>query len=74
MKIHNLTKEEVLKSLVTSEKGLSEEDAKRRLHEYGLNEIKEVRKKPLYLRLISQFIHFLAILLWLSGVRGKIIS
>jgi sodium/potassium-transporting ATPase subunit alpha len=67
MKIHSLSKEEVFKSLVTSEKGLSEEDARKRLHEYGLNEIKEVRKKPLYLRLISQFTHFLAILLWLAA-------
>jgi len=67
MKIHNLSKEEVLKSLITSESGLSEGDAGRRLHEYGLNEIKEVRKRHLYLRLISQFTHFLAILLWISA-------
>jgi sodium/potassium-transporting ATPase subunit alpha len=67
LKIQNLTIEEVLKSLVTFEGGLSEDEAKRRLHEYGLNEIKEVRKKPLYLRLISQFTHFLAILLWLAA-------
>jgi sodium/potassium-transporting ATPase subunit alpha len=67
MKIHNLSREEVLRSLVTSEEGLSEADAKRRLHEYGLNEITEVRKKSLFLRLISQFTHFLAILLWISA-------
>jgi sodium/potassium-transporting ATPase subunit alpha len=67
MKIQNLSKEEVLKSLLTSDNGLSEEDAKRRLHEYGLNEIKGVRKRHLYLRLISQFTHFLAILLWISA-------
>ncbi len=67
MKIHNLSKEEVLQSLITSEKGLSEEDARRRLHEYGLNEITEVRKKPLYLRLLSQFTHFLAVLLWIAS-------
>jgi sodium/potassium-transporting ATPase subunit alpha len=66
MKIQNLSKEEVIKTLVTSENGLSEEDAGRRLREYGLNEIKEVRKKPLYLRFISQFTHFLAILLWIA--------
>ena len=68
MKIHNLLREEVLRSLVTSEKGLSEADAKRRLHEYGLNEITEVRKKSLFLRLISQFTHFLAVLLWVSAL------
>lgn len=68
MNIQNLSKEEVFKSLVTSEKGLTEEDAKRRLHEYGLNEIKEVRKRPLYQQLISHFIHFLALLLWVAAV------
>ncbi len=67
MKIHNLSREEVLRSLVTSERGLSEADAQRRLHEYGPNEIKEVRKKSLFLRLVSQFTHFLAILLWVSA-------
>jgi len=67
MKIHNLSREEVLRSLVTSEKGLSDADAKRRLHEYGLNEIKAVRKTSLFLKLISQFTHFLAILLWISA-------
>jgi sodium/potassium-transporting ATPase subunit alpha len=66
MKIQNISREEVIKLLVTSENGLSEEDAGRRLQEYGLNEIKEVRKKPLYLRFISQFTHFLAILLWIA--------
>jgi sodium/potassium-transporting ATPase subunit alpha len=66
MRIQNLSKEEVIKTLVTSESGLTEEDAGRRLREYGLNEIKEVRKKPLYLRFISQFTHFLAILLWIA--------
>ncbi|MBI5057817.1 MAG: cation-transporting P-type ATPase [Nitrospirae bacterium] len=67
MNIHNLSKTEVLKNLVTSEKGLSETEAARRMHEYGLNEIKEVRKKALYLRFIAQFTHFLAMLLWLAA-------
>jgi sodium/potassium-transporting ATPase subunit alpha len=68
LKIQNLTKEEVFTSLITSETGLSEEAAKKRLQEYGPNEIKEVRKKPLYLRFISQFTHFLAVLLWIAAV------
>jgi sodium/potassium-transporting ATPase subunit alpha len=67
MKIHNLTKEEVLRTLVTSENGISEDEAKRRLNEFGLNEIKEVKKKPLYLRFFGQFTHFLAILLWIAS-------
>ncbi|NWF98055.1 MAG: cation-transporting P-type ATPase [Nitrospirae bacterium] len=67
MKIHNLSKEEVLKNLFTSENGLSEHDALSRLSEYGTNEIKETKKKPLYLKFLSQFTHFLALLLWFAS-------
>ena len=67
MKINNLTKDEVLRSLVTSENGLIEEEAKKRFLEFGPNEIQEVKKKPLILRFISQFTHFLAILLWIAA-------
>ncbi|MBI3377855.1 MAG: cation-transporting P-type ATPase [Nitrospirae bacterium] len=67
MKIHNLTREEVLLTLVTSENGLSEEEAKRRLSEFGFNEIKEAKKKPLYIKFFKQFTHFLAILLWAAA-------
>jgi len=67
MRIQNLTKEEVLKTLITPETGLSEEEAEKRLNEYGFNEIREIRKKPLYLKLLSQFTHFLAVLLWIAA-------
>lgn len=67
MKIQNLVEEEVFHALLTSPNGLSEGEAKRRIHEYGMNEIKEVRRRPLYLRFISQFTHFLAVLLWLAA-------
>lgn len=67
MKIHNLTGEAVLQTLVTSEQGLSEEEAKKRLLEFGLNEIQEVRRTPLYLRFLQQFTHFLAILLFIGA-------
>ncbi len=65
--INNLSREEVFRHLVTSEKGLSEREASNRLHEYGLNEIREVRRKPLYQRFIAQFTHFLAVLLWIAA-------
>src|SRR4030043_2353132 len=67
MKIQNLSREEVIKLLVTSENGLSEDEVRRRLQEYGLNEIKEVKRKSLYLKFISQFSHFLAVLLWIAA-------
>ena len=67
MKINSLTKEEVFRSLVTSEQGLSEGEAARRLLEFGPNEISEVKKKHLIIRFFNQFTHFLAILLWLAA-------
>lgn len=67
MKINNLTKEEVFHHLITSEKGLSEEEAKRRFLEFGPNEIREAKKKPLSIRFLKQFTHFLAILLWIGA-------
>lgn len=67
MKIHNLSRDGVLLSLVTSENGLSAAEAGKRLLEFGLNEIKEVKKTPLSIRFLNQFTHFLAILLFIGA-------
>ncbi|MCL4474866.1 MAG: cation-transporting P-type ATPase, partial [Nitrospirae bacterium] len=67
MKIHNLPREGVLSTLVTSESGLAEEDARARFLEFGPNEIRGVRKTPLWLKFLRQFTHFLAILLWIGA-------
>ncbi len=67
MKINNLTPEEVFRSLVTSRRGLSSEEAGRRLAEFGRNEITAVKRKPLVFRLLGQFTHFLAVLLWTAA-------
>ncbi|NWF51537.1 MAG: cation-transporting P-type ATPase [Nitrospirae bacterium] len=67
MKIHSLTKEEVFQTLVTSENGLTEEEAKKRFTEFGPNEIEELGKTPLFIKFIKQFTHFLAILLWIGA-------
>lgn len=67
MKINNLTKDEVLRHLLTSESGLTEEESKKRFLEFGPNEIREVRKTSLSVRFLGQFTHFLAILLWIGA-------
>jgi sodium/potassium-transporting ATPase subunit alpha len=67
MKINNLTKEEVFRTLVTSETGLTEEEAKKRFIEFGSNEIKEVETTSLFIKFLKQFTHFLAILLWIGA-------
>ncbi|MBM4284826.1 MAG: cation-transporting P-type ATPase [Deltaproteobacteria bacterium] len=67
MKVHTLDRPGVIRSLLTTEEGLSAAEANRRLQEYGPNEIREVRREPLSRRFLAQFTHFLAILLWLAA-------
>ncbi len=67
MKINSLEREEVFLILVTSENGITEDEARRRLSEFGYNEIKETGKIPLHRRFLRQFTHFLAILLWIAA-------
>jgi len=67
MKISTLTTEQVLSTLVTSKQGLASEEAERRLAEFGRNEITAVKGKPLLFRLLGQFTHFLALLLWFAA-------
>ncbi len=67
MKIHTLTADEALRALVSPREGLPEKEALRRLAEYGPNEIREARGRPLYLRFMAQFTHFLAVLLWVAA-------
>lgn len=61
-------KSDVLKSLQTSEKGLTEQEAQSRLEEYGPNEIKEIGKAPLIFKFLANFYHFFAIMLWVGGI------
>lgn len=64
MRISSLKKEDVFKTLVTTENGLNGDEAKRRLLEFGPNEIQEAAKTSLIIKFLKQFTHFLAILLW----------
>jgi P-type Ca2+ transporter type 2C len=64
----NLSKEEVLLEVGTTEKGLSEEEAKRRLQKYGSNILEKIRGKPLILRFSANLTNLFAILLWIAGI------
>ena len=67
MKINELTKEELFRTLVSSDQGLGVEEVQRRLAEFGRNEITAVKGRSLALRLLGQFTHFLAIVLWIAA-------
>ncbi len=59
VKWHTLSSEEVLRLLDSSRKGLSKEEAKKRLQIYGYNEIEEKKKKTTFSIFLAQFKSFL---------------
>ena len=64
----------VYKKLESSSAGLSDEEAKKRLAQYGKNEINKQAKTPMFKVFISNFISPMAILLWASGLLSLISS
>lgn len=67
MKIHQLDPAEALLSLNTRFEGLSEREARRRLREYGPNRLAEPRRQALIIRILREFTHFFALLLWCAA-------
>ena len=65
--IHKLRVSEVYQSLDTGPQGLSAEEAARRLQQYGRNVIRAAAGRPLYLKLLANFTHLMALLLWAAG-------
>ncbi|MCL5411327.1 MAG: magnesium-translocating P-type ATPase [Patescibacteria group bacterium] len=61
-------KSEIFKLLQTSEEGLSEKEAKRRLKVYGLNELAVRRRFDLFFEFISTFLNPLILLLIFAGL------
>lgn len=59
-------------ALNTQPAGLSHAEAHHRLQHYGHNRLREVRGKPLLIRLLANFTHLMAWLLWLGGLVGFI--
>jgi calcium-translocating P-type ATPase len=67
MRIHHLSADEALASLHTSAAGLAHEEAARRLAEFGPNQVGAVARRRWWLRLVRQFTHFFALILWLAA-------
>jgi len=62
-----LDKESVFLELATSDKGISDQEAKMRLEEYGPNRLKKIKKVSLFKRFTSHFTNLLAILMWVGS-------
>jgi len=67
VKIQKLSIDAVYGSLDTRPKGLSRAEAYVRLGHYGQNVLHEIKGKPLFLKLLANFIHLMAVLLWVGG-------
>ena len=67
MKIHHLSISDALASLQSSPLGLSSLEAERRLREHGLNVVREYARKPLWLRLLREFVQFFSLILWVAA-------
>ena len=67
MRIHQLSVEEALASLHSGPEGICEGEARRRLAEFGPNQVERIETTSLLLRFLRQFTHFFALILWLAA-------
>ncbi|MHB1414200.1 MAG: cation-translocating P-type ATPase [Chloroflexota bacterium] len=65
--IYSLPVDQAYQRLGTSPRGLSEEEAARRLEQYGPNVVQKTRGTPLILRFLANFYQVFALLLWVSA-------
>ena len=66
--IYKSSPEDVYSELNTSPNGLSENEIQVRLKKYGMNQIEEVKKKPLIFKFLENFYNILALLLWAASI------
>ena len=74
MKWHTLQVGEVLRLLQTSFKGLSSEEAQKRLQKFGLNELKKEKRKSAIRLFLEQFVNVLIIILLIATVLSMAIG
>ena len=67
MRIHQLSVEDALVSLHSGPQGIDDAEAKRRLAEFGPNQVERVETTPLLTHFLHQFTHFFALILWFAA-------
>ena len=64
----DLPLDDVYQLLKSAPRGLTSEEAARRLTEFGPNAIKEAKGTPLIVRFLKNFTHLMALLIWSAGI------
>lgn len=70
--LHAVPVVEIYGRLATRPEGLTEDEVNERQSRLGRNRILRVKGKPLVLKLLANFTHLMALLLWIGGVVGFI--
>ena len=65
---HRKDTNEAIEALNSSIQGISSEEAQKRLAEYGPNELKEKKKKTLFMMFLDQFRDFMILVLIAAAV------
>jgi sodium/potassium-transporting ATPase subunit alpha len=65
--IHHLTVDDSLRSLNSRAEGLASAEAERRQREFGPNQVSHAEQESLARRLLRQFTHFFALVLWAAA-------
>ena len=73
-KFFTMSVDETLKSLNSSKKGLSDEEAKKRIEEYGYNKLEEKKKQSLLSKFIDQFKDLMIIVLLVAAAISVFIA
>ena len=73
-KFFTMSVDETLKSLNSSKKGLSDEEAQKRIEEYGYNKLEEKKKQSLLSKFIDQFKDLMIIVLLIAAAISAFIA
>lgn len=73
-KFFTMPSKDVLTALQSSRAGLSEEEAERRLKEFGYNKLEEKKKKSLFAKFVDQFKNLMIIVLLVAAVISAVVA
>ncbi len=65
--VEEMSSAEIYLTFGTRPEGLSHKEAEERLKRLGPNSIREIRGKSLLVKFLANFIHLMAVLLWIAG-------